>query len=185
MAISRAHKRKQGIKGRTDLGVAANRTGVYQATEYERDKDGNVVKQTVHTIYRLRRITDGFTVDKALGHVGDGGVPDSARQALQKLLAKTITVYEDGEEHVLPLVFLDERLNGDKARMGRVGPYQVPVADDLVRRTMAALCGARDERIKGTARDWQSQVSEAQTVEAVARENVKQKRGQSAKETAA
>lgn len=173
MAARIVSRKRPGILGRTDLGVEANRTGVYQVDKEEVDRNGNVTKRTKHTVFRLRRLTDGFCIDSDAGTVGEGGAPDSNRQRLERLLGKTIAVEDGGDTVELPFLFLDKPVAGGFSRVGR---YPIPVADDRIRRVMADLCSQRDARIDGTKRDWERQKAEAEVDEARARETVASRR---------
>lgn len=107
-------------KNRTDLGVAADATGVYEVPH--RNHDGVAMR-----VYRLRCIRDGMCRDFVDDGEDSGGGPLNGRQAL---LAACRKVTPEG----LPIFFADKRIPGN---------ISVPVADDAVRAFMTAAIEAR------------------------------------------
>jgi hypothetical protein len=146
-------RRKPGVKGRTDLGVEAGKTGAY--THRTKNDDG---PDTVVDVYRLRGITDGFVRDFVDDGATSEGTPMNGRQTLVNALKKEFIAYDGDDEIPHPMFFLDERV----ARgYDRINGFPVPVADKQCRAVMLANVADRDKSRAAQLSTWEKQKEQA------------------------
>ena len=118
-----------------------------------------------NVVYRLRRITDGYTVDVRDDGMDKSGTPKGDRQSLLRALGKRTP---DG----LPVLFLDEPLKGEAARLGSVqadfSALVIPVADERIKAALAANLERREQIARDNDMDFKARVRAAQSEQAFA-----------------
>lgn len=118
-----------------------------------------------NAVYRLRRITDGYLVDVRDDGVDKSGTPKGDRQSLLRALGKRTA---DG----LPVLFLDEPLKGEAARLGSVASdfsnVVIPVADERIKAAMAKAIEERQRIARDNDADYKARVRAAAAEQAFA-----------------